>query len=645
MSKRIQGITIELDGETKGLDKALKDVNKRSRDVTTELKDIERLLKFNPGNVELLEQRQKLLGDQVENTTEKLRTLRDAEKDVQKQFEKGEIKEKQYRDFQKEIIETESKLKSFEGKLSNAQREVKDFGEKMEDAGKKMKGIGDGMKDVGGSMSARFTAPILGGLALVTKGTEEYRQDLARLETNAELAGISSDKLSEAMLRLSGVSEETDSNVEALSNLMAAGLDEQGMLEALDALSGAMIKFPDTLKIEGLADGLQETLATGEAIGPFAELLERLGVPLETFNEGLAKATESGKEQQYVLDVLAKTGLADVNEAYRKNNEELVKSREEQQKFRDEVAELGETLTPIITTVTEKVRELVDWFNQLDEDGQKMVITIAGIVAAIGPLLMVLGTIISLMGSLAIAAGALGIGMLPLLAIIALVVAAIVGLIAIGVLLYKNWDKVKAVTMAVWSAIKDWLVRTISTIVGGIAKGITDMRTAVAERMAKVQTAITDIWGKITGFFDGIDLYESGKAIIQGAIDGILSMANPITNAVENIVGLVRDYWPFSPAKRGPLSDIHKMDFAGPIGDSIKKAENPLLRNMESLAGTVAGVMPQMSAPSSAGTGTSTVNLADMLRGANIHIRKDSDIEDLARQLARHIKNSPGVAL
>ncbi len=61
MAKRIKGITIELDGETKGLDKALQGVNKRSRDLNSELRDVDRLLKFNPDNVELLEQKQKLL--------------------------------------------------------------------------------------------------------------------------------------------------------------------------------------------------------------------------------------------------------------------------------------------------------------------------------------------------------------------------------------------------------------------------------------------------------------------------------------------------------------------------------------------------------------------------------------------------------
>src|SRR5699024_7047347 len=101
---------------------------------------------------------------------------------------------------------------------------------------------------------------------------------------------------------LSAISDETDSNVEAVSNLLATGFDDNQLLEAIDALSGAVIQFPDTLKIESLSDSLEETLATGEATGQFGEMIERLGLSLEEFNEGLTAAQESVEATNYVLD-------------------------------------------------------------------------------------------------------------------------------------------------------------------------------------------------------------------------------------------------------------------------------------------------------------------------------------------------------
>jgi len=128
--------------------------------------------------------------------------------------------------------------------------------------------------------AAAMGTAVVGAATAITEATEETRNNLARLETNATTAGIQLGTTGKAMQELSKFSEELDSNVEAVSNLIAAGLDDEQMLTALDSLSGAAIKFSDTLKIEGIADGFQETLATGMGVGPFAELIERCGYNL-----------------------------------------------------------------------------------------------------------------------------------------------------------------------------------------------------------------------------------------------------------------------------------------------------------------------------------------------------------------------------
>ena len=96
MAGKIKGIIIEIGGETKGLDKALADVNKRSRDLQKELREVEKLLKLDPRNTELVAQKQQLLSEQVANTREKLDRLKEAQAQVNEQYEKGEIGEEQY---------------------------------------------------------------------------------------------------------------------------------------------------------------------------------------------------------------------------------------------------------------------------------------------------------------------------------------------------------------------------------------------------------------------------------------------------------------------------------------------------------------------------------------------------------------------
>jgi phage-related minor tail protein len=125
MADRLKGITVEIGGDTTDLSKALKGVSQESRSIQGELSDVQRLLRFNPDNVELLEQRQQLLNRQIENTSQRLNQLREAERQVQQQFQRGEIGEQQFRAFQREIIATEGRLQHFQREAENTSEDVK----------------------------------------------------------------------------------------------------------------------------------------------------------------------------------------------------------------------------------------------------------------------------------------------------------------------------------------------------------------------------------------------------------------------------------------------------------------------------------------------------------------------------------------
>ena len=123
MSSRIKGITVEIGGETTGLQNAIKDVEKRSNSLAKELKDVDKLLKFNPGNIELVAQRQQLLTDRIAATSEKLDTLKAAQAQVEAQFKSGDIGVEQYRAFQRELVTTEGSLNGLRGQLQKLSAE------------------------------------------------------------------------------------------------------------------------------------------------------------------------------------------------------------------------------------------------------------------------------------------------------------------------------------------------------------------------------------------------------------------------------------------------------------------------------------------------------------------------------------------
>ena len=116
----IRGLTIEIGGDTTGLQNSLKNVNSQIKTTQAQLKDINNLLKLDPTNTELLQQKQKALADEIESTKEKLETLKTAEQQAQQQFAEGKISQEQYDALKREIIATEESLKSLENEAKNA---------------------------------------------------------------------------------------------------------------------------------------------------------------------------------------------------------------------------------------------------------------------------------------------------------------------------------------------------------------------------------------------------------------------------------------------------------------------------------------------------------------------------------------------
>lgn len=375
----IKGITIKIGGDTTGLDKALKETNKKSRELESELKAVDKALKLDPNNVTMVKQKQDLLKDSIKETKSKLDVLKEAQSQVTAQYKKGEIDAGQYRAFQRELETTKSKLSSLKDEKKNihvigtAFKEAKD---KVEPVIKKVEKVGS---VIGGATSkaVKFTATLgkidtamigkaadgfkkytqtIGvGLAAVTtalaanvEASREWNSDMTKLKTNAETSGNNFDFMKSKMQDLVVITGESDSSIEALSNLMAIGFSDEQMTPAINALSGAVEKFPDTLKIESLSDSLQETLATGAATGQFSELIGRMGDSVDDFNAGLQNCTSEAERQQYALDWLANSGLSEINDEYQSANKSTLDYERASFELQDALASLGTAFTPVM---------------------------------------------------------------------------------------------------------------------------------------------------------------------------------------------------------------------------------------------------------------------------------------------------------
>lgn len=456
------------------------------------------------------------------------------------------------------ISDFESKMRKVQECVSNVGKSVgemsKDFETKMKKISDVAEKTGKSVTEIGEKFSKGVTAPLTLGFGLLTKGTEELRGDMAKFEANVNSAGLSIDTMTGHFKYMTAVTGEADSTIEGLSNLMATGFNETQMLQAIEGLTGAVIKFPDTLKFESLADSIEETVATGSAVGQYGELLERLGYNLDDFNLGLEEATANGTAQQYVLDVLASTGLSNLSSQYNEANKEMLNSAMAQQELNLKLAELGETLVPLLTRMTEFATKMAEMFLSLDGDTQQTIITLLSLVATVGPVLVGIGKLIqfgglvakafsTVSGAIAVvttgatastpAIGALASVFTFLTGPVGIVIGVIAGLIAIGVLLWKNWDTIKEKATAIWGAVSSFFSETWDSIKEGCSSAWDSVSSACSTTWDSVSNYLSDKWSSIK---------ENSSNTWNSIKDTISEKWGNVTEACSNTWNNITDY-------------------------------------------------------------------------------------------------------
>ena len=324
---------------------------------------------------------------ELKETRKQHKDLLTAKKELDASFSEGHMDQSQYDALQRSLIQTEKELEGLEKELGGV-------GKQAEDSNQSLSKLSDGLmkvSDKAGKVSSA-TAPItkgvmmLGGAAVATvPATEELRTALSRLDTNAKQTGVGVGSARQAFSDLYVVSGELDSSVEAVSNLLQSGFTESNLQIAVEGLSNAAIAFPDTIKIESLADSLQETLATGNATGQFAEMLDRMGIGAENFSNGMSMCTTEAEKQSMALSALNIGPLSGYYETWKETNPEMVQARESSLQLQQSMADLAESIQPLLTKVAEIATAFLDWFNGLNSSGQGVVVAMAGIAASISP--------------------------------------------------------------------------------------------------------------------------------------------------------------------------------------------------------------------------------------------------------------------
>lgn len=281
------------------------------------------------------------------------------------------------------------------GKTGDALDQMGEKSEKAgsgaEGAGKKAKKSGDDAKSASegfgaltvalGNLIARGIEKLITSLAKLIENTQEARQNMAKLKVSAEEAGESMEHVEDSLRKLQGVTGESKDNIEALANLLQADFKGETLDTVVENLAGAVVRFPETLKIESLADSLQETVATGKGVGQFAELLERCGVDIDSFNARMEAAGSTAAKQNIVMQTLAQTGLAESYAAYVQNNQALVEAGEASFDYEQAMNDLAGTLEPARFAVLQTISDFIEENGEtLEQWGQIILFVVSTIV-------------------------------------------------------------------------------------------------------------------------------------------------------------------------------------------------------------------------------------------------------------------------
>ena len=377
MAGNIKGMTVEIGGNTAPLEQALKDANREINTTQKELKEVNKLLKLDPTNTQLLAQKQQLLKQQVEQTTTKLDALRQAQKQLDDEMKKGgTVNQEEYRKLQREIIATEKSLKGLKEEQKQVNPQMQKFKEQitqwkgeLQKASQVANVFAQGLKAMAVASVGAITS--LGTLALKAGQTAD------ELNTLSKTTGLSTKELQEFQYASDLIDVDLNTLSGALKKTTTAMSNAKGGTgKSADAFKklGVSIKNADgTLRDNN--DVFKDSI---RALGNIANETERDALAMELFGKS---ATE--------LNPLIKGGIDDLDKMSKKANElGLILSQDAldgANAFNDEIdilkantkgifnkigAEIAKDLTPAMQKLNEATEKTIKRLSTaLDEGG------------------------------------------------------------------------------------------------------------------------------------------------------------------------------------------------------------------------------------------------------------------------------------
>lgn len=520
MANRLKGITLEIGGDTTDLSKALQGVNKDIKGTQDQLKDVQKLLKMDPGNIELLRQKQKLLTDQVRQTAQKLEELKKAQ--AQMDASGVDRSSAEYMALQREIISTEHELENLQNAANRSNAVLEAVGaaaSKMADGAKKVATATRGM-----STAAAGALTAIGGMAYkavtgaddlntLAKQTGFSTTELQKFTYAADLVDVSVNDLTGAAKKLkSNMAGSTD----IFDRLGVSVRDANGNMRDITYV------FQDVLTaLSGVQNEVERDQLAMEVFGKSADSLAGI------IDDGGAALHKYGAEAEALGLIMSGDTLDSLNEV----NDALdtLKARTSAT-LKQSGAKAMQAFLPVLERLADLLNTALMWLGSLNEEQITTIAMVLAIVAAISPIAGIIGAIASAVSALIPVITAINAAVManPMTLMIAGIAVAVAGL---TILIVKNWDTIAAATKALCDKIVEFFKGMVNTI------------KEVVVALGQIIAAIAQgFWTVLKGIGSGI--VSLAKGIANGVISAVetcvniaIGMVNLLISAINGLVG------------------------------------------------------------------------------------------------------------
>ena len=583
MADRIKGITIEIGGDTTGLSKALGGVNKEIKSTQSQLKAVERLLKLDPTNTNLLQQRQRLLAQSVEETRGKLTALKEAEQQVQQQMADGKASQEQYEGLQREIFATEQALKNLEDAASHSNAtlsKVSAVADKLADAAGNISNKTKALSGAaGGILGAALGSAVSAGLAAddlntLSKQSGFSTEQLQIWSYGADRVDVSVNDIVKSAQKLKKNMVSTSSDVSAAWQKLGISVtDSNGNLRDSTVVFDETVRALSKIENETERDTLSMTLF-GKSADSLAGIIDDGGEAFRGFGQ-------EAKDAGLILDQDALNKANEFNDAIDKIKAQGAGT------FAEIGTEIAGMLLPFLDDLAAAVSTALEWIRGLDDGQLKMLGTILLVIAGISPIFGIISSVASGVSSVSNAINGV-MTILPTLQSgfssvfgfiasnpIVLLIAAIVGLVA---LIATKGDEIQAILQKVDAFLQGVFATDWTTIFGPVLGNI--LNTFFAN-LKNIWDSVLQVFNGVIDFIRGVftgdweRAWSGVKEIFSGIFSALYTVAVTPLNAIIGFINTIIDgiNWVISGLNQIPsvnFSTVGKIPFMANGGTLLK---------------------------------------------------------------------------